>query len=112
MDVVKVKRFDVCLISLDPTKGSEIKKRRPCLVISPDSMNMSQLKTLIVAPMTTTIREHFPTRIPVEFNNKKGQIALDQLRAIDRSRIVKNVGAISSQLVKRNVLHTLQILFS
>lgn len=110
--MVEIKRFDVCLIQLDPVVGSELQKTRPCLIISPDSMNLSRLKTIIVAPMTTVIREHFPTRIELEFQNKKGQIALDQLRAIDRARIVKQIGSISSLTTQRKILEILQVLFA
>lgn len=112
MEVVTIKRFDVCLINLDPTIGSEIQKKRPCLVISPDSMNQSRLKTIIIAPMTTITRENFPTRVDCEFSGKKGQIALDQLRAIDRARIIKVLGSIQQRTVKHHVLHLLQIMFS
>lgn len=76
MDVVSVERFDVCLITLDPTVGSELQKTRPCLVISPDTMNLSRLSTIIIAPMTSTIREGFPTRVRIEFQGKKGHVAL------------------------------------
>lgn len=114
MDVVNVivKRFNICLIQLDPTQGSELKKTRPCLVISPDSMNLSRLKTIIIAPMTSKIREGFPTRVDVTFQGKKGQIALDQLRVIDRARIVKILGIVKAADVKHQVLHVLQTLFA
>ncbi len=111
MDVVKLKRFDVCLVNLDPTVGSEIKKTRPVIIISPDSMNQSRLNTVIVAPMTSTIRDNFPTRIDSSFKDKKGQIALDQIRVIDRSRIIKVLGSISES-VQNNILNTLAIMFS
>ncbi|WP_199741651.1 type II toxin-antitoxin system PemK/MazF family toxin [Legionella sp. km535] len=88
--MVKIKRFDVFLVNLDPTIGSEIKKTRPAVIISPDSMNLSRLKSVIIAPMISTIKDNFPTRILTKFKDKKGQIALDQLRSIDRTRIVKN----------------------
>ena len=110
--MVKVQRFDVCLINLDPTVGSEIHKKRPCIVISPDSMNLSRLKTVIVAPMTTKIRENFPTRVLIEFNGKVGQIALDQLRAIDRIRILKKLGSISERKIRDHLLQLLQVLFA
>ena len=113
MDVVIiVKRFNICLVQLNPTKGSELQKTRPCLVISPDSMNLSRLKTIIIAPMTSTIREGFPTRVDVTFQSKKGQIALDQLRVIDRGRIMKVVGTLQSAETKNKVLHILQMMFS
>ena len=87
-------RDEVWLVSLDPTHGAEIKKTRPCLVISPDEMNL-HLQTVIVAPMTTTIRP-YPTRVPIRFQGKSGQAALDQLRAVDRNRLVRKLGTISS----------------
>ena len=89
-----VKRFDVYLTNLDPTVGSELKKIRPCLVISPDEMNQS-IATIIIAPLTTRGRP-YPTRVQCRFQGKDGQIALDQLRAIDKSRLVKQLGNISS----------------
>jgi len=107
--MVKLKRFDVCLVKLDPTVGSEIKKTRPAVVISPDSMNLSRLKTIIIAPMTSILHEDFPTRVSVIFKSKKGEIALDQLRAIDRSRIVKNLGCIPQQ-TQKDILNLLEIM--
>ena len=89
------RRDEVWLIALDPSKGSEIKKTRPCLVISPDEMNEA-LQTVLVAPMTTTLR-NYPTRVNLTFRNKLGQVALDQLRAIDRQRLVRKLGMVSSK---------------
>jgi mRNA interferase MazF len=89
------RRDEVWLIGLDPSKGSEIKKTRPCLVISPDEMNEA-LQTVLVAPMTTTLR-NYPTRVNLTFRNKVGQVALDQLRAIDRQRLVRKLGMVSSK---------------
>lgn len=86
------KRFDVFLVSLDPVRGSEIQKTRPCLVVSPDEMNRN-LSTAIVAPMTTQGRP-YPSRIACKFQGKAGQIVLDQIRAIDRARLVKRLGRI------------------
>ena len=108
--MVKIKRFDVFLVNLDPTIGSEIKKTRPVVIISPDSMNLSRLKTVIIAPMTSTIKDDFPTRILTEFKDKKGQIALDQLRSIDRTRILKKLGVIEKE-VQNKVLDLLLIIF-
>lgn len=110
MDMVKIKRFDVFLVNLDPTIGSEIKKTGPALIISPDSMNLSRLKTVIIAPMTSTIKDNFPTRMLTQFNDKKGQIGLDQLRSIDRSRIVQKLGSIDKE-TQNNILTILAILF-
>ena len=87
------RRDEVWLVSLDPTSGTEIKKTRPCLVVSPDEMN-DHLLTAIVAPMTTTMRP-YPTRVGLTFQNKSGQVALDQLRAVDRDRLVRKLGTIA-----------------
>jgi mRNA interferase MazF len=87
-----VRRFDVYLIALDPTRGSEIRKTRPCVVVSPDEINR-HLSTIIVAPMTTT-RRGYPTRIGVTFAGKEGEIALDQIRTVDRTRLIRCLGEI------------------
>ena len=88
-------RDEVWLVALDPSRGSEIRKTRPCLVISPDEMNR-HLMTTIVAPMTTTGRP-YPTRVAVTFQGKKGQVALGQLRAVDRQRLVQRLGTVSAK---------------
>ncbi len=88
-----VKRFDVYLINLDPTVGTEIQKTRPCVVISPDEMN-KHVAAVIVAPMTTKGRQ-YPTRVPCRFEARDGQIVLDQLRAVDKVRLVKKLGRLS-----------------
>lgn len=90
-----VKRFDVYLINLDPTIGSEIRKTRPCLIISPDEMNRF-IKTAIVAPMSTK-GTSYPTRVACKFQGKQGQIVLDQIRTIDKSRLVRRLGRIDKQ---------------
>ncbi|MDP3558887.1 MAG: type II toxin-antitoxin system PemK/MazF family toxin [Legionellaceae bacterium] len=108
--MVKLKRFDVFLVNLDPTIGSEIKKTCPAVIISPDSMNLSRLKTVIIAPMTSTIKEDFPTRVYTEFKGKKGQVALDQLRAIDRSRLIQKWGFIDKK-TQLKLLNILAIMF-
>ena len=90
-----INRFDVYLVNLDPTVGSEIKKTRPCLVISPDEMN-HHIRTLIVAPMTTKGKP-YPSRVKCKFKGKSGLIVLDQIRTIDANRIVKRLGRISKQ---------------
>jgi len=87
-----VKRFDVYIVNLDPTVGKEIKKTRPCLVISPDEMNKF-IATVIVAPMTTKGRP-YPTRVACKFRGKRGQIVLDQLRTVDKVRLVKKIGQV------------------
>jgi mRNA interferase MazF len=94
MEVVSDPRLDeVWLVSLDPTRGAEMQKTRPCVVVSPDEMNR-HLRTLIVAPMTTSERQ-YPTRVPLTFRGKPGEVALDQLRTVDRQRMLKKVGNIS-----------------
>src|SRR5438309_11205613 len=89
-------RDEVWLVSLDPTHGAEIQKTRPCLIISPDEMNR-YLQTVIVAPMTTAVR-FYPTRVPVRFQRKFVQVVLDQLRAIDRQRLMQNLGTVSARI--------------
>ena len=89
-----LKQYEVYLINLDPTIGHEIQKTRPCLVISPDEMN-NNIRTVIIAPMTT--KSHaYPTRIPVRFDKKSGWIVVDQIRTVDKARLVKNLGKISN----------------
>lgn len=80
-----MKRYDIYWVNLDPTNGFEIKKTRPCVIISPDELN-EHLRTVVVAPLTSAVRS-WPFRLNVNFQNKKGQIALDQIRTIDKSRI-------------------------
>ena len=104
-----VNRFDVYLINLDPTIGSEIQKTRPCLIISPDEMNRN-IHTVIIAPMTTAGKE-YPTRIECNFKGKKGQIVLDQIRTIDKTRLIKNIGTLDSE-TQLKVLAVLQRLFA
>ena len=89
---------EVWLVSLDPTVGSEIQKTRPCVIVSPDVMNR-HLRTLIIAPMTGAERP-YPTRVPVIFHGKRGQVALDQIRAVDRQRLIRKLGTISSKTVE------------
>ena len=87
-----VKRFDVYLINLDPTQGREIKKTRPCLILSPDEMNR-YINTVIVAPMSTKGRS-YPTRVACKFQGKQGQVVLDQIRTVDKVRLVRRLGRI------------------
>ena len=103
------RRFDVYLISLDPTRGSEIRKTRPCLIISPDEMN-DHIRTVIVAPMTTKGRP-YPTRVPCTFQGKRGQIVLDQIRTVDKTRLVHRLGSISDA-AQDKVLDALLELFA
>lgn len=104
-----VKRFDVFLVNLDPTIGSEIHKTRPCVVISPDEMNR-HIATVIVAPMTTK-GQAYPTRVACQFQGKDGQIVLDQIRTVDKTRLFKQLGQISSN-EQRAVLDTLAEIFA
>jgi mRNA interferase MazF len=104
-----VDQFQVYLVCLDPTQGSEIKKTRPCVVVSPDEMNHT-LKTVLVAPMTTALR-NFPSRVKVTFQGTKGDIALDQMRAVDKKRLVKKLGSIHATTGGK-VLAKLQEMFS
>ncbi len=103
-----VHRFDIWLVQLDPTQGSEIKKTRPCVVISPDEM--SALKTAIVAPMTSK-GFSYPTRIQYTFQGKKGLILLDQMRTVDKSRLIQKLGVIS-QSAQIKTINCLQELFA
>ena len=96
-----VSRFEVYLINLDPTIGHEIKKTRPCLIISPDEMNR-HISTAIVAPMTTKARK-YPTRVSCTFQGKTGHIVLDQIRTVDKKRLVKRLGIISKSSQEKTV---------
>lgn len=89
---VVIGRFGVYLVSLDPAVGGEIKKTRPCVVVSPDEANR-YLRTAIVAPMTT-VRRGYPTRVECRFGGKRGEVALDQIRTVDKSRLVKRLGTL------------------
>jgi len=91
-------RDEVWLVDLNPTQGAEIQKTRPCLVVSPDEINES-VQTVLVAPMTTAIRS-YPTRVLVRFQGKSGQIALDQLRCVDRQRLVRKLGTIAPGIAR------------
>jgi mRNA interferase MazF len=104
-----IKRFEVYLINLDPTVESEIQKTRPCLIISPDEMN-HHIATAIVAPMTTKGRD-YPTRVNCQFEGKTGQIVLDQIRTVDKVRLVKRLGIISAD-TQTEVLVVLSEMFS
>ncbi len=95
--IMDIKQYHVYLINLDPTIGHEIKKTRPCIVISPDEMN-NNIQTLIIAPMTTKSHD-YPTRVQLTFQKKKGFIVLDQIRTIDKKRIIKELGKISNRTV-------------
>ena len=102
-------RGDVHLVRLDPTLGSEIQKTRPCVIVSPDELNV-HLRTVIVAPMTTAGR-NYPWRIRCRFQQRAGYVVLDQLRTIDRERLVKRLGALPAKTVSA-VLSGLQEMFA
>ena len=104
-----VRRFDVYLINLDPTVGSEIQKTRPCLVVSPDEMNRF-IRTVIVAPMTTKGAQ-YPTRVPCKFQGKQGQVVLDQIRTVDKARLVRRLGKVGAQ-TRAEVLSVLGEMFA
>lgn len=95
---MELKQYQIVLVNLDPTQGKEINKTRPCVIISPDEMNQ-YLQTIVVAPMTTGPRA-YPTRVEVKHNKTKGWVVLDQIRTIDRTRIIK----IFDRLTEREIL--------
>jgi mRNA interferase MazF len=104
-----VSRFEVYLVQLDPTQGHEIQKTGPCVVISPDEMNR-HIGTVIVAPMTTKGRS-YPTRVSIRFRRKTGQIVLDQIRTVDKTRLVQRLGKIDDATA-RQVLAILAEMFA
>src|SRR5579862_7179442 len=108
MEVV-ARRFEVHLVGLDPTVGSEIRKTRPCVVVSPDEMN-GHIRTVIVAPMTTK-GQPYPSRVACTFQGRRGQIVLDQIRTVDRGRLVKRVGRLTQRQADA-VLAVLGAMFS
>lgn len=99
---MEVSRFDIFLVNLDPAIGSEMKKTQPCLVISPDELNR-HIRTAIVAPMTTKGRP-YPTRVPCRFKGRSGQVVLDQIRTIDKERLVKKIGRINRRAAEAVLL--------
>lgn len=104
---MEFQRFDVYLVNLDPTIGSEIKKTRPCLIISPNEMN-DHISTLIVAPLTSKLR-NYPTRVPCRVEGKQGQIVLDQIRTIDKSRLVKKITTLSKPIQSKVILKLIEM---
>jgi mRNA interferase MazF len=96
---MELKQYSIVLVNLDPTIGSEIKKTRPCVILSPNELN-KYLNTIVVAPMTTNLKK-YPTRIQVEHNNKKGMLAIDQIRTIDKSRIIKKFDRLTKSEIKK-----------
>ncbi|MDF9795050.1 mRNA interferase MazF [Catalinimonas alkaloidigena] len=95
---MKINQYAIVLVNLDPTVGSEIKKTRPCLIISPNEIN-DNLRTVVVAPMTTKSKP-YPSRIRVRHNNQTGWVVIDQIRTIDKSRIIKVLGKITAKEIK------------
>jgi mRNA interferase MazF len=106
----QVDRFDVWLVNLDPTVGSEIQKTRPALVISPDEMN-HRISTVIIAPMTTA-GKLYPTRVKVRFEGKEGKIVLDQIRTVDKARLMRKLGRIGDSRTQGKVLRVLAEMFA
>ena len=99
---MEVSRFDIFLVNLDPTIGSEIRKTRPCVIISPDEMNR-HIRTVIIAPMTTKGRP-YPTRVTCRFKGRSGQVVLDQIRTIDKERLMKKLGRIDRRAAEAVLL--------
>ncbi|MEK7291239.1 MAG: type II toxin-antitoxin system PemK/MazF family toxin [Planctomycetota bacterium] len=95
---MEIKQYDIYLINLEPTIGSEIKKTRPCLVISPDEMNRN-IQTIIIAPMTTK-SHNYPTRVKTPFQKKTGWIVLDQIRTVDRRRLIRKLGRVTNDTIE------------
>ncbi|MEX0644362.1 MAG: type II toxin-antitoxin system PemK/MazF family toxin, partial [Parvularculaceae bacterium] len=99
LDVVTPRRFDVYLVSLDPAQGAEIRKTRPGVVVSPDEAN-DYLRAVLIAPMTSAIKR-YPSRVRLKFQGRDGEVALDQMRALDKSRLVKRLGVVSDATASR-----------
>ena len=97
----KVRRGDVYLVSLNPTKGGEIRNTRPCVVVSPDELN-THIRTHIVAPMTTGSHS-YPFRVSCRFRGKSGHVVLDQIRTVDRERLVQKLGRLSPRALERSL---------
>ncbi|MCB0278083.1 MAG: type II toxin-antitoxin system PemK/MazF family toxin [Calditrichaeota bacterium] len=94
-----VEQYDIYLINLDPTVGAEIKKTRPCVIISPNELN-SHLKTVIVVPLTSKVH-NFPFRVKTKLMNKNGELVVDQIRTIDKKRLIKRIGTLSSRSISQ-----------
>jgi mRNA interferase MazF len=104
-----MEQYSFCLVNLEPTIGHEIKKIRPCVIISPDEMNQ-HISTIIIAPMTT--KSHaYPTRIPLTFKGKKGWIVLDQIRTVDKRRVIKKIGKLSTNKIAeiKNIINEMLV---
>ena len=107
--VEDIRRGDVFLISLDPTRGDEIQKTRPCVIVSPNELN-ANLRTFIVAPLTSG-GHPYPFRVPCKFQGRSGHIVLDQIRTVDRERLIRRLGKLSSSTLAR-ILDVLQEMFT
>jgi mRNA interferase MazF len=103
--VTQVRQYEVHLVNLDPTQGSEIQKTRPCVIVSPDEMN-HYIRTVIIAPMTATHRD-YPSRVNLTFQRKRGQVVLDQIRTVDKARLVRRLGVLPDARAREvaGVLH-------
>lgn len=106
--MVIMKQFEVWTVDLNPTKGAEINKIRPCIIISPDSIN-KMLNTVIVAPLTHSVK-NYPSRINCNFKGEEGQVVLDQIRSVDKTRLIKKIGKMDVQACK-NICTILQVMF-
>jgi len=95
---MEVKQYHIVLVNLDPTLGSEIQKTRPCVIVSPNEIN-DNLRTVVIAPMTSASRK-YPTRVKVKHNNQKGWVVIDQIRTIDKIRVVKKFGSLSEKEIR------------
>jgi mRNA interferase MazF len=104
-----MEQYSICLVNLEPTIGHEIKKTRPCVIVSPSEMNQ-HISTIIIAPMTT--KSHaYPTRIPLTFKGKKGWIVLDQIRTVDKRRVIKKIGKVSPNKIAeiKNIINEMLV---
>ena len=106
---MEVSQYDICIVNLDPTRGSEIKKTRPCIIISPDEMNQ-HLRTVQMAPLTSNTRP-YPWRVSIRFRRKNGMVALDQIRTVDKSRLVRKAGKAAPRVIDgiKAVVHEMLI---
>ena len=95
---MEVKQYQIVLVNLDPSLGSEIKKTRPCVIVSPNELN-DNLRTVVIAPMTSTSRK-YPTRVKIKHNNQEGWVVIDQIRTIDKIRIVKKFDSLSEKEIR------------
>jgi mRNA interferase MazF len=95
---MEVKQYQIILVNLDPTLGSEIQKTRPCVIVSPNEMN-DNLRTVVIAPMTTSSKK-YPSRVKVKHNNQEGWIVIDQIRTIDKIRVVKYLGSLKEKEIR------------